>query len=904
MKRISCIILLMYSLIMATQTVSAQEQISLNVKNADLQTVIKQIEQQTNYRFIYGEEIRLKTPVTVKMEQASLAHVLSVIFRNQAIDYRFQSSHIILSSTFPKEQILESKKRHTISGYIYNVVSRETLIGANIYDEASGAGTATNEYGFYSLTVPAGKTKLRFTYIGFDIQTKELDLNQNTQLNMTLTPNKLLDEVIVYGDRSETGIRATQMGALDIPVSVIKNTPVLLGEADVLKAIQLMPGVQAGTEGSAGVYVRGGGSDENLILLDGIPLYNVDHVFGFFSVFTPEAIKKVSFFKGSFPSRFGGRLSSIIDVRTNDGDMRKFHGTIGIGLLSSKLQVEGPLIKDRTSFNVSARRSYIDLLAKPFMKKNEKFGFYFYDLNAKVNHRLNDRSRLHISLYNGSDKLSSDYIDRDEEYKEKIKFNLHWGNLLLAAKWNYQLSPQIFSNATLAYTKYKFNVNTLSGTTITANNESTEYTSKYTSGINNIAASLDFDYNPVHTHHIKFGAGYLNHHFRPEVQTSRMKNDEEGLVTDTVYNSLNNSKIPAHEANIYIEDDFKIGKKFDANMGFHLSLFHVDNKTYTSFQPRLSLRYQLNNDYAFKASYTQMSQYIHRLSSYTMTLPSDLWVPATPTIKPMQAHQYSLGAYYTGLKGWEFSVEGYYKDMRDVLEYKDGASFTGSSQNWEDKVEMGKGRAMGLEFMAQKTIGNTTGWLSYTLAKSDRKFSKEGINNGKRFPYRYDRRHHITAVFNHKFSDKIDISASWEFYTGGTTTIAEEKTLILLPGTIDNNNGYGYGYGSYGSIINVRDYQIKIADYIENRNNYRMPSSHRLNVGINFNKKTKHGLSTWNIGIYNVYNAMNPSFIYKSEIGSVVINQDGSVINNNHKSIIKKVTVLPIIPSITYTYKF
>ena len=860
---------------------STQEKITIELKKAALKDLLNAIENQTKFRFVYGEDIKFKIPITLSVKNQSLESVLSKAFENQEIAYEVKSSHIILKKA-PPIKINTDKRRYTISGYITDEISGETLIGASVYNTTGGESTISNEYGFYSLTIPKGKIRLQYSYIGCDPKQIDITLEKNTEQNVSLKPNKALSEIIIYGDKSETGINATQMGALDIPLDIMKSTPALLGEADIMKTIQMMPGVQAGTEGSAGVYVRGGGADENLILLDGVPLYNVDHLFGFFSVFTPEAVKKVSLFKGSFPARFGGRLSSVIDVRTNDGDMYKYHGSIGIGLLSSKFQFEGPIIKNRTSFNISARRSYWDFIAKPFMDDDSKFGYYFYDLNAKIKHQFNDRSRIFISLYNGKDKMDTKFIDGDDDYYTKDRLDLQWGNFLSAIKWNYQISPKLFSNTTVAYTHYNFNVKSKYLTQSISKNFENNYNSEYSSGIKDLAFNIDFDYHPVPNHHIRFGAGYLRHQFKPEVQSSRMRYNENDATIDTTFTSMGDSRISAHEANIYMEDNFNIGNRFSANIGFHFSLFNVGNKTYTSFQPRFSTRYQLTDNIALKASYTKMSQYIHLLSSYTITMPTDLWVPATPNIKPMQAHQYSIGGYYTGFKGLELSVEAYYKDMSNILEYKDGASFLGSSHNWESKVEMGKGRAMGVEFMVQKKVGRTTGWMAYTLAKSDRKFADDGINNGKRFPYRYDRRHHINVVFNHKFSDKIDIGASWEFYTGGTTTIAEEKTVIIRP---DGDNALWWS-------------PVMEANYIENRNNYRMPCSHRLNLGINFNKKTKRGMGIWNVSIYNIYNAMNPTFIYRTtkteDIGYW----------GQEKAILKKVTILPIIPSVSYTYKF
>ena len=865
---------------------SPDDKITIKMKQGGLKEFIKEVESQTKYRFVYGEDLILRKTITLSIKNEPLRQVLPKVFMGQGIEYEIKASHLILKKE-QKQEEMSSKRKFTISGYITDEISGETLIGANIYNTDRKAGTITNEYGFYSLTLPEGSTVLHYSYVGCKLQKKVIALDKNIEQNIKLSPDQQLSEVIVYGDKAETGINATQMGALDIPLDVMKSTPALLGEADIMKTIQMMPGVQAGTEGSAGVYVRGGGADENLILLDGVPLYNVDHLFGFFSVFTPDAIKKVSLFKGSFPARFGGRLSSVIDVRTNDGDMKNYHGAIGIGLLSSKLQFEGPIIKDRTSFHVSARRSYLDLLAKPFMSKDDKFSYYFYDLNAKVNHRFSDRSRLFISLYNGRDQLTTEFRDSDTGYTSIDKGDLHWGNFLSAVKWNYQISPKLFSNTTLAYTHYKFNVDTKNYERTESRNYENNYTSEYSSGIKDITFNIDMDYHPLANHHIKFGGGYLNHRFQPEVQTSRIKYNENATAIDTTYSSMSDSRIRAHEANIYVEDNLSIGSRFSTNLGFHLSLFNVSNKTYTSFQPRISTRYQLTDDIAIKASYTQMSQYIHLLSSYTITMPTDLWVPATPQIKPMHSHQFSLGGYYTVYPGLELSIEGYYKDMHNVLEYKDGASFLGSSQNWESKVEMGKGRAMGIEFMLQKKVGKTTGWLAYTLAKSDRKFAEDGINNGKRFPYRYDRRHHLNMVVNHKFSEKVDIGASWEFYTGGTTTIAEEKTVIIRPdGT---NAGYiNFPDGSSSAEVN----------YINNRNNYRMPSSHRLNIGVNFNKKTKRGIRTWNISVYNVYNAMNPTFLYRT----TKYMGEGEQVKD--KAILKKVTILPFIPSVSYIYKF
>ena len=885
----TCFLMCMAFLYLAeTEAQTPDAPLTMNLRNASLQEFVKLIENSTGYSFIYGEEVKLNRKITLKVKQTPLRKILDEVFAREPVRYEFSGRYILLNK---KKDLKPASRKFTISGYVTDGVSSETLIGANIVESRQHEGTTTNPYGFYSITLPEGETHLRFSYLGYEIRQHSFLLQRDTLLNIRLKDNNQLQEVVIVSDKVEAGMRATQMSANEIPMAQIKHTPTILGEADLMKTIQLMPGVQAGVEGSAGLYVRGGGPDQNLILLDGVPVYNVDHLFGFFSVFTPEAVKKVTLFKSSFPARFGGRLSSVIDVRTNDGDMKKYHGALSIGLLTSKFYLEGPLIRNRTSFNISARRSYLDLLTKPFMPDDEKFGYYFYDINAKINHKFSDRSRLFLSAYNGKDHFSTDYNDDYETTISRDGGKMNWGNTILSARWNYIFNNKLFSNTTLAYNNYLFNV---SAYTLTQYNASAltstfnKYSSNYRSGIRDWSYQIDFDYNPNPNHHIKFGTGYLYHNFRPEVMTSRIADKQENQAErDTTYNTGTSGRINAHEISLYAEDNYKINSRLRLNLGLHLSLFHVQKKSYFSLQPRLSARYQFTRNVVLKASYTQMSQYVHLLSSMPIAMPTDLWVPVTPKIKPMKSDQYSLGAYYTGVQGWEFSVEGYYKDMRHVLEYKEGVSFFGSSAGWENKVEMGKGRSMGIEFMVQKNIGKTTGWLAYTLSKSDRKFSKGGINNGERFPYKYDRRHNVNLTLNHKFSDRVDIGASWVFYTGGTSTIPEEKTAVVRP----HNSGMGFFYYPYDFHF-TNSIHVEEASYVEHRNNYRLPASHRLNVGINFNKKTKHGIRTWNISFYNLYNAMNPTFVYRGTSDDL------------DKTVIKKYTLLPLIPSFTYSYKF
>lgn len=853
---------------------TGEKRIDLAIKRQSLNSFIKTLEKKSGFTFIYGEEVKLSHPISVKMKNATISEILSAAFASEAISYHKDGQYIILKKKeAPKveKQEKSAKRRFTIHGYITDGQSHETLIGANIFEKFGRIGTSTNPYGYYSITLPEGKTNLDYSYIGYATTNSHFELRRDTLINIRLESYNELPGVTVVSDKSESGIRATQMGAIDIPLEQIKGTPALLGEADILKTIQLMPGVQGGTEGATGIYVRGGNADQNLILLDGIPLYRIDHLFGFFSIFSPEAVKKVTLFKGSFPARFGGRLSSVIDIRTNDGDMQNFHGGVSIGTLTAKVHAEGPIKKDKTSFLFSSRRTWLDFPSF-IASDNNKVGYYFYDINAKINHRFSDKDRLYISMYTGKDHCQNTYHEiyneGQKDYgEEKYGSNINWGNFLLWGRWNHVFGNKLFANTTVAHNHYfsslrNFDNNYNSSRDI-------EYSSHYKSEIKDWNVQIDFDYNPLPTHHIKFGANYTYHAFHPEVMNSNIRLKADALQSDTTVTNLSNSVVYAHEASIYAEDNWQIGDRLSLNYGITPSMFSVSGKSYFSLQPRLSARYQLNNAIALKAAYTNMGQYIHLLTSLPIALPTDLWVPVTKRIKPMSADQFSFGTYFTGLKRWEFSAEVYYKKMKNVLEYKDGTAYYGSSSGWEDKVEMGKGRSYGIEFLLQKTEGKSTGWLSYTLSKSDRKFDKGGINDGERFPFTYDRRHHITLVFNHQFKKSFDVHASWEFYSGGMATLAEKQTEL-----IDGSE----------------------AGYVPHRNNYRLPSSHTLCLGCNFYKRRRHCTHTFSISVYNAYNAMNPTFTLRDT--------DNDDEPSRTTPRLQKFTLLPFIPSFTYSFNF
>ena len=785
----------------------------------------------------------------------------------------------------------QNKNTITVSGLITDTASGETLIGAGATVGKDGA--VTNNFGFYSLSIPksAEKVEISYSYVGYTTQTISVPAQKDTTVNVTLVPGASLQEAVVTAQK-ESGIEATKMSAIEVPIAAIKSAPALFGEADVLKTIQMLPGVQGGTEGFSGLYVRGGGPDENLLMLDGIPIYNAEHMLGIFSVFQPEAVKKITLYKGAFPARYGGRISSILDVRTNDGNLYETHGSFGVSMISDKLHLEGPLWKGKTSYSISGRGMHT-LLLTPILKLTGFDGnYFFYDLDAKLTHRFSDRDRLYFNVYNGLDdfyyKNTDDYTNgmTGGAITDNQNLGIRWGNTVAALRWNHVMNPKLFANTTVAYNRYKMKMGSdLVSKEVQPNGaiDNNQYNFDYRSGMRDWVAKVDFDYTPTPSQQVKFGAEYTFHTFIPETLTTFAQEISGGAVQlDTTINMKSNAAQIGHEANLYIEDDIRLGSRVTLNPGLHASLFGTQGKTYWSLEPRMSAKVNFTQDWSAKASYSRMSQYVHLLSSSQLSLPIDLWVPITKNIRPETSNQYSLGFYYNGIPGWEFSLEGYYKSINNVLEYKEGVAFLFDSSGWENKVEVGSGRAMGLELFIEKTMGRTTGWLGYTLAKSDRLFPT--INHGERFPYRYDRRHNINLVVNHKFNEKFDLSATWNYASGGVTTLPE-RTIVMMSPTGD------YRY----------------SDLVTSRNNYRLPSSHTLNLGFNFHKKHNRGEGIWNLSVYNAYNHMNPSLVLKENDTTEIMssNPDGTVSWQRVSDVrLKKVTLLPFFPSIGYTRTF
>jgi outer membrane receptor for ferrienterochelin and colicin len=796
---------------------------------------------------------------------------------------------VLMASGWTSAQ--NSKKTHTISGYVTDAKSQETLLGASIYETATMKGSVTNNFGYYSLKLIDGEVSLRASFVGFEPYETTFGLKNDTVINIALSQSNQLNEVTVTARAIESNVKGTQMSTIELPVTQLKKVPAMFGETDVIKALQLLPGVQSGTEGSAGMYVRGGGPDENLILLDGVPLYNVNHAAGFFSAFNSDAIKNVTLYKGNFPARFGGRLSSVVDVRMKDGDMYEYHGNLSIGLIASKINVEGPIVKDKTSFNLSFRRTYYDLFTAPLIYAYAKRtlgsghsvwgGYYFYDLNLKINHKFSDRDRLFFSLYSGDDKVYAKIKTEDQNgdviNAQKMNLDWKWGNRVAALRWNHVVRPNLFMNITGAYTQYRHYLGAELGTESTQqyNGQTSTGTENISLGLNSgiydISGKADFDYKPFENHDVKFGLGVTHHTYKPTVlgiHLDESSNGEMGFFYDTV---TNDQRIRAVETDLYVEDNWDISNFFKLNLGMHYSTFTVDKKTYHSVQPRVSLRSLITENLSLKAGYAYMSQYIHLLSSNAISLPTDLWVPVTGDVVPMNAHQVALGAFYDW-RGFEFSLEGYYKKLNNVMEYKDGSSFFSLQQTaWQDKVVMGDGWAYGIELFAQKSVGKFTGWLGYTWSHTDRRFDRPGqeLNFGRTFPAKYDRRHDLNIVLMYEFNEHFDIGATWIYSTGNCATLSYQ-----------NYHGLDLYLGSGWSSVPPS------IGYIEKRNNYRYNSYQRLDLVANFRLQSKRAEHIFSINVYNVLVHNNPF---------VVIPWEGKL---------RQVCIFPIIPTLSWQYKF
>ncbi len=766
----------------------------------------------------------------------------------------------------------QSDTKATISGFLRDAQSGEVIIGAIVFDTLSNYGTVTNNFGFYSLTLPKNQVSLRFSYVGYQPIVSNFTLKRDSTLTKGLKPN-YLREIIIESQKESQINETSQMSIVHIPIKQIQLMPAFNGEVDILKSLQLIPGVKSGDEGNAGIYVRGGGQDQNLILVDGVPAYNATHLYGFYSIFNPDAINSIDLYKGGFPARYGGRLSSVVDITMKEGNMHEFNGLASLGLITIKGMLEGPIIEDKMSFMASGRTSHFDPFLSSGIRKSDSEnvdgdGFQFFDLNFKINYRFNENNRLFLSGYSGEDQSSIsrnyEYEDSTGFYKQDIVSRIQWGNKITSLRWYHLFNNKLFSNLSISYNQYNFSV--IDDNTSIIGNENTIDTtivkSQYRSGIKDITLNYALEFSPNPKHDIRFGLQGIYHSFTPGIlvkYNSSTETDEGG----------SNEKISPLEYSIYLEDDFSIITKLKTNLGIRFNNYYVRSENYTLIQPRISIRYAITNSSSIKSSYSLMQQNVHLLTNVGIGLPTDLWLPATNNAQPLQSHQFVLGIASKLGKELEFIGEAYYKKSTGLIEYKDGASYLQNGDNWENLIEHGRGESYGLELILQRNTGRLSGWVGYTLSWAKRFF--DNLNNGIGFPFRYDSRHDFKAVSIYKLSSNISLSSNWTFRTGNAVTIPTDA----------------YHPDLFEAFLAG---QNDLLHYSE-RNNFRMRNYHRFDISASYEKKIKRLTHLVSISVYNVYNRKNPYFL---EIGYLDYNQ----------KVLRQESLFGIIPSISYTLKF
>lgn len=840
--------------------------ISLHLKSVSLKEVIEAIERETSFKFLgKAEDIEHEKNISIDVTNQPIDKVLDTLFSGTALQYRFADGNIfikkidLVAEPSTKVDKQQSNRNYTLHGTIKDGKTGEVIIGASLSVLRNSIGTLSNDYGFYSLKLSPGNYSIQVSAIGFKSKGVNVSLNMDLTLDISMESEiTSLQNVTVKSSRSDRSLRNPQMSMERVDVHEVKNIPVLFGERDILKTIQLLPGVKSAREGNSGFYVRGGATDQNLILLDEAPVYNASHLLGFFSTFNSDAIKNVTLYKGAMPAQFGGRLSSVLDIKMNDGNNQDYSVSGGLGLIASRLNIEGPIEKDRSSFLLSGRRTYADLFLKFFGDSSlRKTRLYFYDLNTKLNFSLGKKDRLFLSGYFGRDVLSQDKLT-----------GINWGNVTGTLRWNHIFNKNLFSNTSLIYSKYDYKIN--------VNSESTGFGILSRIRDLNLKEELQWYLNAKNT--VTMGINSIHHTIRPGEISVTGVSGTAGLPDRYSFENA-----------AFISNAWKPNSKWGLTYGIRISAFtilgkgdyyHLNSagettdtvhykrgevvKSYISAEPRLAASYQLNTSSSLKISYTRNSQNLHLISNSTTSSPTDKWVASTNIIKPEIADQVAIG-YYKDLRDsrYEFSFETYYKSMQRQIDYRDGAQvFTNDAI--ETQLLFGKGRAYGVEFLLRKKAGKLNGWISYTLSKTERKI--DGINNNSWYDARQDRTHDIAIVAMYQATEKWMLSANWVFYTGDAVTFPSGKYRV-------NNEVYFY--------------------YSE-RNGYRMPNYHRLDLGATRQlKKRKHFSSELNISVFNAYGRAN----------AYQINFKESETRPDRTEAVR-ISLFTFVPSISYNFKF
>jgi len=762
----------------------------------------------------------------------------------------------------------------TVNGFVYDANSREAIINAYIIDMSTNSITITNEYGYFSLTFNKLNSRLRLlvSNIAYKTDTLLLTLHNDTTINVYLFSGNTLSQVVISASKEKPIEKRAELGLVSISAMQVEKLPALGGEHDILKAYQLMPGVQSGTEGTSGLLVRGGSTDQNLILIDDVPVYYINHLAGFVSVFNNDAIKSSKLYKGAFPARYGNRLSSVLDIRMKEGDKLKFGGSASLGLLSAKILLNGPIASAKTSYLFSYRRMIYDLFMVPISRminKGNSTGYNFQDLNFKINHSFSEKDNTFFSFYYGDDNLKLKTKYAFDNIIEQAKTKRKWGNISTAFRWNHLFGNKVFGNLTAYFTRYRFTINTQSEIDMNKtiqNNDNSFFSGIYDVGIK---PALEFYLRPEYK--LRLGAFAIYHTFTPGT-TKFFSSINDSILFKK---SVSEKKVLAFSSGAYIENELTFNT-FIFNIGVRYSNYFLQNTNYQFLEPRFLAKYTFANKHSLSISYSEMHQNIHLLSNSGIGIPVDFWLPAVSEAPPSKSIQYSLGYAGSWFNSFEISMEAYYKKLSNLTTFKAGESYFGTNKTWLQKIEKGgTGTIYGLDFLIRKKFGRLTGWISYSWMKNYRQF--KNINNGEKYPYKYDRTHDISIVVNYELNKNIDLSITWVYGTGQALTLPVAKYYepVVFPGSTKNT----YYEGIY---------------IYTKKNAFRTKPYHRLDVGINFKKEKKWGKRIWNISIYNLYNRHNPYAYYFS----------GSSNGNTGKIELIQQSLFPLIPSISYGVKF
>lgn len=772
---------------------------------------------------------------------------------------------------------LPAQQKHTISGYITDAQTGERLFSATVYDQQSGIGTMSNRFGYFSITLPEGNLALKFSFVGYKAQTKAIDLKMDTVVSVALNSDNKLDEVIIRGN--SVGQRDNGIGHVKLSAKTLAKLPSLMGEKDVMKSLMILPGVQQGSEGSAGIFVRGGTPDQNLILLDDVPLYNVSHLFGLVSVFTPEAINSIDFYKGGYPARYGGRLSSVIDLRMKDGNKYKHETSINFGLLSSQFTTEGPIKKGESSYFISARRTLLDLILRGALALSQRNAdeviapaYGFHDINGKVNFKLDEKNHLYWSFYSGKDNLSVDYRTHmktmEEEENVKAYGGMHWGNTMTAFKLNTRVNPRLFMNTTLSGSMFNYgNLFKGSNSHQVGEQESTnKYRFDYHSQIHTLSLKTDFDIYGNSNLPFQVGLFISANNYLPGKQ--EVSNNDNS-------NGFSSGRVSSYDYGLYVDKKFLLGNHFTLTAGLRNAMYSIINeKTYFVVEPRLNLTYRIGESTNLQATYAVMTQPIHLLSNGNIGLPTDIWVPSTRIIRPETSAIYSAGFKTSLLPKLKFSIEAYYKTLNHVISFTEGDGIMDVNKDWEQKVTSGKGRCWGIENELRFTNSKVEGWIGYTRSNNERKFTE--INQNHWFPFQYDRPHKIDFGVIWQLNNGWSSTAIWTYQTGVPATYSG----LEYPGISSN-----YNFRVPDDTGNPR------IQYSPTINGVRLPDYHRLDLGVTKEWDAYGKKRALSISIYNAYGRKNPYLVYAK------IRKDGT-------TGLKQLTLFPIIPSVSYRISF